>query len=421
MRMNRFIHKLTAAVLLLLCATGLAACDPDVEPEPDSISVNPTNYTFGDRAGETVSINVTANTAWNVTSSADWIRISTSQGNSGTTVVNVTTTNNNPGETRTTELVFVAGSATQRVALTQTGAEDDCYAEPINVLNMAYSILCDFKCGRNTQYFYAALCGEGYIQSKTDEEMIAEITSSGSDSEGNSWTRNIPSDNSPNYWTGLSTKSKYYLVTIPYASNGKHGRIVKTEINTKSRIDQPLVEIENVSAYLDYYTWETAKNNYCDQYYTFAVASSNAHLPLLWLAETENADYLAFLVKKEIDKNSATHTTNICGVGTAGREKLYGKQLNNATGDNNLNIQRDYYNDKYLQLFTWGTNRNGELSSLVTSHAYNVEASSESGYRMSRITPTPHRQSKPVDMTKPIPGIVITPEMRESIMITRIH
>ncbi len=109
MKLFRLLFALAALVL------AVAACGPD-EPEKQTVTVSPIALTF-ESDGGAMSVSVTSNGAWYVTSGADWIKTSVSAG-SGNGTFEVTVPSNG-GEARQGTVSVATSDQTATVSVSQ--------------------------------------------------------------------------------------------------------------------------------------------------------------------------------------------------------------------------------------------------------------------------------------------------------------
>lgn len=85
----------------------------------DNFSVNPQQFSVSS-AGGTYLVNITSNKSWNLSTSSDWLTLSTTSG-SNNGVISVTLPKYLQPESRSATLQFTAGTLTGMVSITQTG------------------------------------------------------------------------------------------------------------------------------------------------------------------------------------------------------------------------------------------------------------------------------------------------------------
>lgn len=110
-----FLSILVVSVL----AFFLTSCEKD-DPAPDADLVVSTQQLVLSKNGETKPFHVKSNTAWQVSSSEDWVTVTPASGASGTTKVDVTVAKNEATIVRTAKITVQAGSLSRQVTVTQS-------------------------------------------------------------------------------------------------------------------------------------------------------------------------------------------------------------------------------------------------------------------------------------------------------------
>ena len=114
-----------------IMSVAISIVQPAMEVKPDpSIKLSAQNMSAVAAGGE-LSITVTSNVDWTAKASADWITMTKSGGNAGTTTVVVTALENKAYEPRTGSVTFTAESASATLTVKQEAAQKP--AEPDDV------------------------------------------------------------------------------------------------------------------------------------------------------------------------------------------------------------------------------------------------------------------------------------------------
>lgn len=158
---------------------------------------------------------------------------------------------------------------------------------PTHIAALSYSIGNDYKLGNKVEYYYSLLYyNPSYVESHTDDEIIAELKGQG--------RANKP-DNEVRYFSDLSARTKYVICTVGCDKNGKTGKLNKTIVFTASTDNQPTATVSSLAYANGYYTWNTTPNSYATKYYQY-VQRSNA----TW----KNDAHLACYILRQADKKS---------------------------------------------------------------------------------------------------------------------
>ena len=124
---NLLMMSLFSLVLLGACSSGGDDIpEPTPKPDPDKVTVSPTNLT-AEAQGGNLSLNVTANKAWTASSDQTWCKLAKSSGVSGTATLSLTVEANSTEQERTAKITITAGTAkaTATVKQAKKEAEDD--------------------------------------------------------------------------------------------------------------------------------------------------------------------------------------------------------------------------------------------------------------------------------------------------------
>jgi endoglucanase len=115
--MNIKFYK-TYVLSMLLVIAFVAACDKEEDARPE-LAVSITSISIPGEES-TSEITIESNGSWTIKTSAQWLHVSHAAGNSGTTIVQVTATQNATASTRSTVLVVSSGNGlVRRIPVTQ--------------------------------------------------------------------------------------------------------------------------------------------------------------------------------------------------------------------------------------------------------------------------------------------------------------
>lgn len=304
---------------------------------------------------------------WSINQVPEFVTVYPQSGN-GSGTVRVTAVDNNnskqPYEGIITLNVDGAKVKSQNIRVVQHNLTD-CYAEPINVLQMCDGIAFNWDIGRNTKYYYWGCYEQSAYNKMSESEILKRIVT------GNISDRVLPDNDDFACTYDLDANKQYVVITVSFAEGDRQGDIVVTPITTKPSTNQPEATISDVSYYTDksnnyYYGWTVKKNTYCSQYYTYAAASPELFWAYSRLSEGTGV-MVAWALRTEILKDGQDHSTNINNGYTwlpfdNGRDKLYAAQIESGTM---IDFRAFPYTDKYVLILTWGTNANGDMSGVM--------------------------------------------------------
>ena len=310
----------------------------------DNISVDVSSLTLEGKAGSTGSIRITCNTEWKVTSSLDWVSLSSTSGN-GSSQITLTTTSDNLSSTpRKGDLTITAGQKTINVTISQNGL----YAAKCNVSPKELVVLsdgCAFDCNfdSNVAYYYWEFYNQRNADRLTDSEIIDKMLDG---------SRLTPGDEVVQSVSGLQANTDYVIYIVGFNKNGEHGDLIKTKLTTKKGNNQPFAEITDVRYNDDVFLWTTSPNGFVKHYYQYYITEPN------YFSWADPA--IAWLFKKELEADSDKFPPYL--------------QANTQTVLRNGS-------DKF-HLATWAVDGDGNLSGLIDRFRATVSSSSSAPKRL---------------------------------------
>lgn len=268
---------------LIMCVVGvLTSCSKDDEPEQEqpTITVNggqSTSLNFeGNFNGKTgvdfkQTVTVVSTVQWTMSKDADWIFVSPSNGN-GTTVMNIYPTSANMSPTARHATITLSGSGVSAtIEVTEAaGIDANLDVSPNNIITLSDGFAFDYNYGSNVKYYYVRAYLPTSLERKTDDEIIAEMSSDSSN-------RDTPSDGYVTSWKNLDPLTNYIVCTVGYNQEGKHGALKKTSITTKKGTNQALASIGDVQYNDNYWYWTTSVNGFVSKYYMWFITNSNLY------------------------------------------------------------------------------------------------------------------------------------------------
>lgn len=377
--MKKNFSFLLITCLLFIC-TACSSSGTEVEEYAVySISVSKSLLSFPYEGGS-LDLQVTATNGdkdadWTANASnADFVTIEPTSG-TGSTKVKIVAEKNEDGSNKTGTITFKCGTKSQVVEVAQdANLLEECYAEPVHVLEMSDGIACGVKTGNSCHSYYIALYELSTFNNLQDNEIEDEIKKQSDKKQYPDYPQKIDNNRLGTDYQDIVAWSKevkpgtnYVIVTSSYTKEGLHGEIKVKQVSTYSDNYQPLVSISDFSetqkAGQDYYQWRLTKNTYCDSYYTYVCASPDEF-------PSYKSDYpnvvLAWKINKEIPnaENQASHATRINTVEgeNSSREYIFPKMTSGEIFDD----MKKNANDKYLQIVTWGITADSKLSGKIT-------------------------------------------------------
>lgn len=325
--------------MALLYATFISCSSGNDE---DELVTDLNELNFSGTSGDEVSLSIRCNTEWSISGIPSWLKASSTNGTGDAQIVFQTISENNSSEERTADIFVQAGGASKTVFVRQEGLNvPNCDVSTNRVVVLSDQFACDFNYDENVKYFYIARATSSWDDIMTDSEIIEKMKS---DSDN----RLSPKDEYVISFSGLKAKTKYFLYLVGFDKNGKHGNLIKTEIQTKSGTNQPQAFISNVRYNSTQWQWTTTINAYSDHYYQWFVADGLAN------SYSYSDAIIAWHFKKLMDENE-DGLSPIKNSGDWHRKR----------------------NSNMFDLVTWAVGSNGELSGVINRYYGSVSSVSE--------------------------------------------
>lgn len=306
-----------------------------------SLELDKEEVTLMGNANSSVTINITCNSAWEISGAPSWLTLSSSSGNGNASVTLTANSENYSASARECKLNIVSGSKSCQCRVVQNGTlASNCKVTPNTIVSLADGFAFDFTYEKNVAYYHSALYLSKVIERKTDAEIIEEMSEDDSD-------RDTPSDGYVISWKNLSPVTEYTVCTVAFDKNGNHGELVKTKITTKSGTNQACAYISDVKYSSSYWMWTTKANGYVEKYYQMSVSG-----PSSWFYSTDAA--LAWFFQREMKKSPNSFTPI--------------KQ-----GDSWVLARNG---KSTIGIVTWAVNAEGEFSGVIDKWVGSVQSSS---------------------------------------------
>lgn len=290
---KNFLWSILAIMMVGVLSLGFISCGsdepttptptptPDPTPTPTaSIKVNGTTSTsltfdgsFDGKSGIDYkqSVAVVSTVQWTMNKDADWISVSPSNGNDALEMVIYPTSENATSDIRKATITLSGSGANATINVIQEpGLDANLSVSPNHIVTLSDGFAFDFNYGSNVKYYYVARYLPTALERKTDNEIIAEMSSDSSN-------RDTPSDGYVTSWQKQNPSTEYIICTVGYDQNGKHGALTKTTIKTKKGTNQALASISDVQYNDTYWFWTTAVNGYVTKYYMWFITNSNLY------------------------------------------------------------------------------------------------------------------------------------------------
>lgn len=305
-----------------------------------SLELDKEEVTLMGSANSSVTINITCNSAWEISGAPSWLTLSSNSGNGNSSVTLTANSENYSASTRECKLNIVSGSKSCQCRVVQNGTlASNCTVTPNIIVCLANGFAFDYTYGKNVAYYYVKLYNPREIERKTDAEIIAEMSADASD-------RDTPNDDYVTSWKNLSPVTEYAVCTVAFDKNGNHGELVKTKIKTKSGTNQACAYISDVTYTASYFHWNSTVNGYVKKYYRVYFDSG--------LYNASDAA-LAWFAKKWIEENPSKYTA--------------------AVQSGSWSVLRN--GDTSIGIMTWAKNEEDEYSGVIDRYVGYIKSSSK--------------------------------------------
>lgn len=296
MKKMHYFWSLLGIMMFSVLSISLASCgggdDPTPAPTPTnivdptptstgSIKVNgaeSTDLTFPGEFGTgksgidyKLSVAVTSTVQWTMSKNADWISVSPSNGNGTLEMIIYPTQENMSAQERNATITLSGSGVSATIKISQgAGLDANLDVTPTNIITLADGFAFDYSFGSKVKYYYVSKYLPSALDRKTDEEIIAEMSS-------NSNNRDTPSDGYVTSWQNQSPLTEYIICTVGYSEDGKHGALKKTSITTKKGTNQALATISDVEYNDTYWYWNTTVNGFVTKYYMWFISNTSLY------------------------------------------------------------------------------------------------------------------------------------------------
>lgn len=228
---------------------------------------NTTSLTFDAAGGISYKQTVRANSnvGWQILNVPEWLSVSPTNGN-GEISIDVYPRNSNDenDDLRTADLKLIANGSpevTATIVVEQySDLDKEAYVKPTNIVTLYNGIAFDYEFGKNVSYYYRGYMEKTAVASMTETEIIKVLEEN--------FSRYTQADDEVADFGGLDEGKTYMVYTIGYNKNGKRGKLIKTEVTTKTlQNNEPMAWISDPTTDGSYWYWSVEKNATCYSYY----------------------------------------------------------------------------------------------------------------------------------------------------------
>ena len=157
----------------------------------EDISVNVSEINLDGKANSNSSFLITSNAVWSISGVADWLTLSSTNGNGSSQIIVTAKSDNLSSSPRQCRLSIRAGQKSVSVNVIQNGMyATNCDVVPNKIVVLADGFAFDYKYDSNVAYYYVECYNPTKIERMTDSEIIAMMTQDTDD-------RDTPSNDSP--------------------------------------------------------------------------------------------------------------------------------------------------------------------------------------------------------------------------------
>ena len=267
--MKKFIYNLSVVALTLMSTCVFASCEdePKVvvnhdddkrEHVEDILIVTPTDLSMGGSKDETASFEIKSDTIWSISGDADWLSVSSRNGNGDTRINLKTLRANESAASRSVTLTVMGKKSSQSITVTQMAGAKPLYVELTNEVIMSDGYFADLKFVGNVKGFHYACYYADNVSSWTDEDFKRELKNkrSFSPEEYNYADYVLPYAN-----------TNYVYVAVAYNDQKEYGPVVKHEFTSKSSSTSYDAFVSNFKMESTRWTFDIQRNVHCERYY----------------------------------------------------------------------------------------------------------------------------------------------------------
>lgn len=375
--------------LLAFCGTLLlVACECDER----KLSLSVSEVTFEYLGGEK-EITVYSECSecgeplpWEITSEIpSFLNVAPLSG-SGTVTVTLTAEMSQSDVQESASIQFNNGIETYLRVNQEPNPTVECYAEPIEVLDMAKGIACGVKIGNSCASYYIALYEESKANMLSDDELRENIKKK----SDKMYYPNYP-ENSPDgrygtdyqdvlaWYHEILPNTKYVIVTSAYTSDGEEGAVYRIPVTTKNDKYQPKVALSEITPETtnngDFWKWSTSMEYNCQCYLVYACVGEELFPSF---QRDDNGVVLAWKIhqnRRNLQKDNVLNVNfNSASNAAKCREFIFPK-LTNST--EMVDLPRKSY-DKYLEVVILAYDSDNfetaEPSGIVTDVKFDISA-----------------------------------------------
>lgn len=375
--------------------------------QSEVLSITSTDINIGSEPGSSGTISITSNTGWNISGASDWLTLSSTSGDAGSTSITVTANSANKTDTpRECVLSVKAGQITKQITVRQAaGRTANCKATPTDFLILTESIVYKYDFNSNVHHICFALGSESLISNMTDDAIIKDVEKFTEDQQTATlnWVQRTPAgfkDNGDYFsYYGLNTNSKYTLVTVSYDSDNKVGYIHRQNVVTRKDDIYESPYIDDTDLAISYaqsssgdnvYRIQVTKDgsycSYAKDFYSWAAAGTYEFGTLV------NTDaQLAVMLYNELKKNPQPHDTYF---NSSDRSKIR-ERIEGPVEKADYTLDANITNDKYMQIINWCRTRDGEFSGRLQWYWVDLNDSSTKKMKIRKATPARKSNGKP--------------------------
>lgn len=263
--------KRTATITITTKGAQLSKKVRVTQAEGENLVVTPLDPRLEAEKGSTITISITTNSSWNISGIPVWVSLSSSQGGSGTTTINLTAKESNfSDEERSANFIVTAGTKSATITVIQEPKfSNQVTVNVANELIMSSGYYADLKFSNKVLGYHEGYYYKYAFDVKTEEDIYNEVI------EGNILGAE---DYDYTYIYGLSPSTEYVYCCIPYSGDSKsrvYGKMLIKNFKTKSNSTYCDATVSG-SYNSSYWSYTISKQQRCHHYYLMYATDSFA-------------------------------------------------------------------------------------------------------------------------------------------------
>jgi archaellin len=146
-----------------------------------------------------------------------------------------------------------------KIVVNQAAGLSTCAVVPTNIVTLSDQLAFDYTYTKNTKYYQLEIWSKDVVDRWSDSDILTELLKN---------EHSTPNDQYITSLKNLYPNTEYVICTVAFDSDGKRGELIKTSLQTKSKVSiDALANINDAGVNGNYLVWTISKEGYCDTYH----------------------------------------------------------------------------------------------------------------------------------------------------------